>query len=137
MLSVKLYENENSLKDDSQALNRLHVIVNNPELAAETIKLITDYFYRTNLVERECWICSDKYDRESRICMQLPCCKKTMCKVCLDKLGGMSYSTEFAGYQFEHTVQKKCPFCNKPANQMGTIKKFDINNREDKGNTHV
>ena len=43
----------------------------------------------------------------------------------------MSYSTEFEGYQFQHAVRAKCPFCNKPANQIGTIKKFDAYKSKD------
>ena len=120
---VKLMENDDFLIDDSQALKRLQGIMKETQHPLIT-KLLTDYFYRANLPEKECWICSDKYDPESRICMQLACCKKTMCKVCLDRLGGMSYSTEFERYRFEHVVQNKCPFCNKPANQMGIIKKI-------------
>ena len=93
---------------------------------ADTVKLIADYHYRSQASGKRVLDLSEKYNLESRICMQLPCCQKIICKVCLDKLGSMTYSTEFAGYQFQHTVKAKCPFCNKPANQMGIIKKFKI-----------
>ena len=130
LLIIKLTEDADTLKDDSKALERLQVIGKTAQQQPLIIKLITDYLYRAKLPEKECWICSEKYDPEARICMQLICCKKTMCKVCLDKLGGMTYSTEFEGYQFQHTVKAKCPFCNKPADQMGTIKKFKIDDPE-------
>ena len=130
LLIIKLIENEDLLNDDPQALERLELIMKEPEKQCLITKLIADYSYRAKLPEKECWICSEKYDPEARICMQLICCKKTMCKVCLDKLGGMTYSTEFEGYQFQHTVKAKCPFCNKPADQMGTIKKFKIDDPE-------
>ena len=126
LLIVKIIEKEDSLKDDSHAVERLQSLAKTEQPLRDTGKLIADYHYRVKLPEKECWICSEKYNLESRICMHLSCCRKIMCKVCLDKLGSMSYSTEFAGYQFQHTVKAKCPFCNKPADQMGTIKKFKI-----------
>ena len=133
---LKLIENEDSLKEDSQAINRLLSIMKELEQKTKIIKPIADYFYRIKLPEQECWICTEKYDPELHTCMQLPCCQKRICKVCLDKLGGMTYSTQFETYQFEHSVQKKCPFCNKPANQMGIIKKFDTTKDADKGSNH-
>ena len=126
LLIIQLIENENLLKDDSDALERLQLIAKAQQQQSVIAKLIADHLYRIKLPEPECWICSERYDPESRICMKLGCCQKNICKVCLDKLGNMSYATEFDGYQFEHSVKKKCPFCNKPASQMGTIKKFKI-----------
>ena len=101
ILLAKSVENEDSLKDDVDALERLQLMMKEPTQQSEIIKLITDHLYRIKLPEKECWICSEKYDPETRVCMQLPCCQKSMCKVCLDKLGGMSYLAEFEGYQFE------------------------------------
>ena len=137
LLILKLYEDDNNLKDDANARNRLQSIVKAAQKQPLITQLIADCLYRIELHEQACWICTEKYDPESRICMQLPCCKKQICKVCLDKLGGMTYSTEFEGYQFVHSItQKKCPYCNKPGNEMGPIKKFDTNKnvdyREDK-----
>ena len=125
LLIIKLIENEDSLKDDTQALDRLQLIMKTEQHKPVITKLIADYLYRSKLPEKVCWICSEMYDTETHICMQLECCPKTICKFCLDRLGGMSYSFEYAGYQFEHSVKNKCPFCNKPANQMGTIKRFN------------
>ena len=132
MLIVKLITNEDSLKDDFDALERLNALTQIPEQQSPIIKIVTDFLYRMKLPEKECWICSEKYDPASRVCMKLLCCPKIICKICLEKLGRMSYSTECAGYQFQQAVKAKCPFCNKPADQMGTIKKFKIddpNNR--------
>ena len=138
LLILKLNGNDNGLKDDSDALNRLELIVKDPQQDAQTIKRISDYLYRIKFPEQECCICTENYDPEARICMQLPCCKKQICKVCLDKLGGMSYSSEFDGYQFEHSVKNKCPYCNKPTDQMGPIKKFDSDkNNDNRGDKNV
>ena len=125
LLMLKLNVNDTRLKNDPEALNRLQQIMKEPEQHPQTIKLIADYLYRIKLPEQECWICTEKYDPESRICMLLSCCKKQICKVCLDKLREMSYSSLFEGHQFEQSVQNKCPFCNKPANQMGIIRRFN------------
>ena len=125
LLLIKAYKSEYSLKDDSQALERLQSIIKEPQQQIAIVKLFANYLYRIELPEQECWICSEMYDSESRVCMQLSCCKKQICKACVDRLGTMSYSTEFEGYQFQHAVIAKCPFCNKPANQMGVVKKCE------------
>ena len=131
LLILKLHENDTSLNEDPEALNRLQLIVKESQQHPQITKLVADYLYKIKLPEEECWICTEKYDPEARTCMQLPCCKKQICKSCLDKLGNMTYLSQFEGYQFENSVQKKCPFCNKPANQMGTIKKFDTEKNQD------
>ena len=127
LLLLKLIENEDCLKDDCEALNRLELIMKDHKQQNKIRKLITDYFYRTILPAQACCICTEKYDTDDHICMQLPCCKQCICKVCLDRIGKMTYSTQFESYQFEDHVQKKCPYCNRPANQIGTIKKYDAN----------
>ena len=127
LLILKLIENEDSLKNDSPALERLHAITKENKYQPHIINLITDYLYRTKLPAQACCICTEKYDTGEHICMQLPCCKQSICKACLDRIGNMTYSAQFESYQFEHTVQKKCPYCNRPANQMGIIKKYDTN----------
>ena len=124
VLLLKLIENEDCLQDDPQAIERLQLILKTPYQQTKITKLITEYLYRIKLPEKECWICSEMYDPKTRICMQLECCPKQICKVCLDKIGIMSYSIYFEGDLFTYAVQHKCPYCNKPANLMGTIKKY-------------
>ena len=78
--------------------------------------------------EPECFICREKYDSEARMCMQLSCCKQCICRVCLDNLDRMSYSTEFAGFHFQRPVQNKCPYCNKAADLMNPVR-IDTNKK--------
>lgn len=136
LLILKLIENEDSLKDDSQAFERLQAVVKEAQQQPQIIKIINDFLNGIKIPEKECNICTEKYDPETHICMQLPCCKQCICKVCLDRIGKMTYLTEFESYQFEDAVQKKCPYCNKPTNEMGIIKKFDTTKNGNQGNNH-
>ena len=134
MLLLKARKNEDSLKDDIQALERLKVISEQSLGQQSQIgNIVETILYKKNLPEQDCYICTESYNPYSKACMELPCCKKLICKACLDQLGSMTYSTTVAGYQFQHAVQAKCPFCNKPATQMGTVKKFDTDKN---GGTH-
>ena len=133
ILLLKLKTNPYSLKDDQDAIDRLRVVGTQPEHDPQIIKIIEAFLYWATLPEQDCFICTENYNPSMNICMQLPCCKKLLCKACLDKLGTMTYSTNFEGYRFQHAVQAKCPFCNRPAAQMGTVKKLDPSI---KGNSH-
>ena len=105
MLIAKLYENEASINDDPPARDRLQSIVKRSQLHQPTIKQITHYLYGNKQPEQECCFCSEKYDPQATMCLALPCCPRLICKICLDRLGGMSH--------FEPFHQKQCPFCVK------------------------
>ena len=136
LLLLKLIENEDSLQDDSLALDRLPLIMKEPHQPPLVIKLIADYLYRTTLPAHACYICTEKYDTESHICMQLPCCKQCICKACLERIGSMTYASEFEEYTFDGAVQKKCPYCNKHTDQMGPLKTFGAYKNNNKRKNH-
>ena len=131
LLLLKLSKNADFLKNDSDARARLVLIMKEPEQHPQIIKFIVDYLYRLKLPEKECSLCFEKYDPQSRICMQLSCCPKIICWVCLKKLGQLEYSNESASYQFRFDERVTCcPYCNRTANQMGTIRKFVTDTQE-------
>ena len=133
ILILNLQTNPDFLLDDPAAIKRLEILVQSLEQHPKIIEDIQAFLYRKKLPDPDCLTCEESYHPKNRICLKLPCCKnKHMCKECLERVGNMICVNESEKeYQLQDRppITARCPFCTKPAAQMGIIKPLKIDDK--------